>query len=354
MKVLALPRDPGPYQRLLYGACARRGLRVRYVGDLTPSRSLNLLLLPLELALWRIAGWRTLHLHWVFNFSLPGARRLPLMRRLARGWFGLILASARLLGMRVAWTAHNTLPHDPVFDDDVAARRALVNASRVVLAHSQSAVADLKRIGAQPRRVAVVPPGPFASNGAASALPEPGSARPGPLRLLFFGKVLPYKGVEELLRALALLPLAADVRLTVAGHCPDRDLRARIEELADERVQLRLEHVPDDEIAPLMAAADAVVLPFRRITTSSSALLAMEHGRPLVVPDLPLFNELPERAAVRYDGSVGGLAGALRELAGWDAGRLSAAGAAAREHTRSLSWDDAADRTVAVLSEVGS
>ena len=162
MRIMVLPRDPNPYQELLYGEMRRLGVQVIYIGELTPSQTLNLLLLPLEIAARRIAGARLMHLHWVFAFALPGARRFPVMRRMAQVWFLVWLRVCRMLGMHLVWTAHNVLPHEPVFADDVSARRALVEASDLVLAHSQSALAELAALGAVPRRSAVIQHGPIA------------------------------------------------------------------------------------------------------------------------------------------------------------------------------------------------
>jgi glycosyltransferase involved in cell wall biosynthesis len=353
MKVLAYPRDPNPYQCLLYEACARHGMSVRYVGDLTRSHTLNLLLLPLELAVWRARGWDTLHVHWVFGFRLPGSGRLPAISRLSRLWYRLVLAASRTLGLRLVWTAHNTLPHEPVFDDDAAARRALVNASDLVVTHSRATLGALEEIGARPRRSAVIPPGPFDPKVDPSELRAPGSGDSRPRQLLFFGKVIAYKGVEDLLQAVCRLPADLDVRIRVVGECNDADLRRRIELLsgrAGDRVELRLERIDDHEVTPLMSSADAVVLPFRRVTTSASALLAMEHGRPLVLPDLPAFEDLPGDAVLRYDGSLEGLAGAIEEIVSWDGERLAAAGRASRAYADGLSWPEAARRTVAALN----
>ena len=344
MKIVALPRDPNPYQGLLYGACARRGATVGYAGDLTPSRTLNLLLLPAELAFRRLAGARVLHVHWLFGFSLPGSGRLPLLRRLAAMWLSVVLATARAAGMRIVWTAHNVLPHAPIFHDDAAARRALVRRADLVIAHSPSARDELvERIG-RPRACAVIPHGPF------EVERRPAERAPGaPLSLLFFGTVAPYKGVEDLLVAFGRIAGDVPVRLTVAGHCADGELSARLRGLAEpwrERVSLRLERIPDAELPDLLGAHDALVLPFRRVTTSGSAMLGIGAGMPVVVPDAAAFSDLP---VLRYSGGTDGLAGCLRQLAARDRDSLDALGRAAREWSAGTSWDDVAASTLAAF-----
>jgi O-antigen/teichoic acid export membrane protein len=115
-------------------------------------------------------------------------------------------------------------------------------------------------------------------------------------------------------------------------------------------VTLRLEHIPDDEMARLFADADVVVLPFRRITTSGSALLALSHGRPLVVPAAAMRAGLPEAAVAAYDGSVADLARVLTELATTDRTTLETMSAAAIAHTRSTGWDQIGGSTMREFS----
>jgi glycosyltransferase involved in cell wall biosynthesis len=348
MKILAFPRDPNPYQRLLYTEMERLGAQVSYLGQLTPSRTLNLLLLPVEMAARRAAGARVVHLHWVFSFALPGAGRLPILRRLAQAWFGVWLRAARLLGLRMVWTAHNVLPHSQVFADDAAARRALTRRCDLVLAHSPAALAGLSKLGAAPRRSLVIRHGPMGPAAPAS-LRVPGSGD-RPREFLFFGKVAEYKGVEELLAAFNDLPPGTPGRLTVAGQCDDPDLRARMR--AAGNVRLRLEHVPEREVAGLMASADVVVLPFRQVATSGSAELALSHARPLIVPDLPGLAGLPESAVLRYDGSVRGLTAALADLANADRSRLAAMSAAASAYSAQVSWHEIAATTLSAMESV--
>jgi glycosyltransferase involved in cell wall biosynthesis len=292
-----------------------------------------------------------LHIHWVYEFGLPGADRVPFLRRAGQAWFSIVLAVARLVGMRVVWTAHNVLPHERVFHDEIAARRRLAQASEVVLVHAPGTLEDLNRIGAKPKRSALVPHGPLSPAVDPCTLRQPGTGGQ-PLRLLFFGQVREYKGVEDLLEAMSLVPRAVPVALLIAGDCPDAALRERLEALAGrcgDRVALRLERIPDDEVSALLGAADMVVLPFRQVTTSGSALLAMGHGRGLVLPDLPAFDELPREAAVFYDGTVSALRQVIVDAAQWGPVRLQELGAAGSAYVGTLSWADTAAQTLAAI-----
>jgi len=351
VRVLALPRDSNPYQSLLYSEMQRLGVQVSYIGELTASQTLNLLLLPLEVGARRIAGARLIHLHWVFAFTLPGARRFAVMRRVSQVWFLVWLRICRLLGMHLVWTAHNVLPHEPVFADDVSARRALVKASDLVLAHSQSALAELAALGALAHKTAVIQIGPYAPILSAASLGVPGAGSEL-RRFLFFGRVQEYKGVDDLLAAFASMPESVAAHLTVTGQCNDPRLRSSLYALARRagaRVVLRLEHVPEEEMAKLLAAADVVVLPFRRVTTSASAIHALSYGRPLIVPDLPGLADLPDQAVFRYGGEVPQLIAVLIRAARADSETLAAMSAAARDYASRTTWREIAERTMSEM-----
>lgn len=175
------------------------------------------------------------------------------------------------------------------------------------------------------------------------------------MRLLFFGHVLEYKGVEDLLEAMAGIPEKVAVRLQVVGNCPDSHLRRRLQELAEStrgRVALHLARIPEDELRDVLADCDVVVLPFRRVTTSASAILALGYGRVVILPDVAAFAEVPREAAVFYDGSVDGLRRAIVALARERGERLAQIGSAASAYVSTLSWADAAAQTIEPLTRV--
>ncbi len=350
MKILVIPRDPNPYQRLLYDEMEQLGATIRYLGKLTPSHTLSLLLLPLEMAVRRARGAQFIHLHWVFGFGFPSIRRLAVSHSISQVWFWVFLKTARLLDLRMAWTAHNVLPHSPVFADDVAARRSLIRQCDLVFAHSPATLDSLAALGAVPRRSLLIRHGPIRP-AAPAKLRTPGTGG-GAREFLFFGKVAEYKGVEGLLAAFADLPAGSNAALTVAGQCDDRDLRARLVSKATQNVRFRLEYIPAAEVTELMSAADVVVLPFRAVTTSGSAELALAHGRPLIVPDLPSLAGLPTDAVTRYDRSTSGLTAALVKIIGANQPRLATMSAAALSYSAQASWREIAAATLAEMESV--
>ncbi len=349
MDIIAIPRDPVPYQESLYEPLRRRGVRVRYAAELTPSRSLNLLLLPFELVALRLLGYRVLHLHWTFGFGLPFSERVPPMRRLARLWFGLVLLVAKIAGLRLAWTAHNVLPHAPVFDDDVAARRTLLRHADLVILHAENVSEALRQHGLNPRATRVIPHGPLVPHQLLQlGPPSPGSTR----SIVFFGRIEPYKGVEELLQAVR--SAEAPLRVVVAGACASDALRERLIAAASglENVTLMLGRVPDEALLELLDPADALAFPFRSVTTSASVSLALAAARPVIVPDLAALSVLPDSVTIRYPPGREGLTAALTRVATMPAAQLTAMGVAGREFALSNSWEDAALSTKAAFEDL--
>ena len=208
---------------------------------------------------------------------------------------------------RTAVICHNVLPHERR-PGDVPLTRALLSRADTVITHSAAQAAQARdlapaatvRTARHPSPPAHHPsPNPGHRTGRVSRPRAHPAARPGqppaqtsppapaepsaPARLLFFGIVRPYKGLDVLLRALAQAP--AEVTLTVAGEfwADTTEMDNLIGELGlADRVTLRPGYVPADEIPGLFGAADALVLPYREATASQNALLAFSHGVPVI------------------------------------------------------------------------
>jgi D-inositol-3-phosphate glycosyltransferase len=113
--------------------------------------------------------------------------------------------------------------------------------------------------------------------------------------LLFFGNIAPYKGVEDLLRALArLVSEEGPFTLLLAGRVKDRGCEAywlRLENLIEELrlakyIRKEIRYVPDTEVGLLFRASDVSVLPYRRVYQSGVVALSYAQGVPVIASDV--------------------------------------------------------------------
>ena len=104
-------------------------------------------------------------------------------------------------------------------------------------------------------------------------------ARPpgAPLRLLSFGRLLPYKGLDLLAASLRLLGPRDDIHVRVVGQGPEHPALADLRGIANVSVENRW--VPETEVASLLSWSDALVLPYREASQSGVAAAAISSRR---------------------------------------------------------------------------
>lgn len=351
-RVLILPVYPwNPYQRLLAAALEEVGVSATLASE-WPER------MQVVGAWWQAGRPRTVHLHWVHQF-MGGPRARPTRRTVL--WFDWQLRLLRMAGVRIVWTAHNLRSHSG--SDDPRERDAhhrLVARSHAVIAHCEAArraVIEAYRLDeGLAARIRVIEHGSYVSHydvdgdrtAARRALGIAADARV----FAFVGSIRGYKGVADLVGAfMRLHETGPRDRLLVCGATRPARIGRELESqsAADPRIVLRLERLSEPQLSEVLRAADAVVLPFRDILTSGSAVLAMSHGRPVIAPRLGCLPEtVPPEAGILYDPDApGALEGAMREILGRD---MAAMGAAARATADGLDWGSIARRTAALYA----
>ena len=146
--------------------------------------------------------------------------------------------------------------------------------------------------------VAVAPTQAAAQAGPGEAV----AAEDKPFNLLFFGVIRPYKGLEDLVEAFGVLPddVRRGLHLTIVGETwegwdapPTPSRRA-----GAEQITVVNRYVTDAEAQEHFAAADAVVLPYHRSSSSGPLHMAMSAGLPVVTTSVGGLVE----AATGYDG----------------------------------------------------
>jgi beta-1,4-mannosyltransferase len=352
MKILVFPAYTNPYQSLLYGAMAalRPDLEVSYSRY---HRTLGSLPLLTSLPWKRFRGYRLLHIHWP-SFGL--SRNGPLSRHIASLMVPLTIYFAKLLGFRLVWTVHNVLPHEPQTLDDAKAARFLSRNvdAKIVLSHP--AIRDMRCHGLDVNHVWVIPHGNYLGVYpdviTRSAAREHLAVRDNEILLLFFGRMRPYKGVSDLLSAFDRLNCPA-AKLLLAGRVLDQALQREIRRATQKSNVIAHEgHVSDKDVATYFKASDVVCLPFRAITNSGSALLALSFARPIVAPRSGSLNALPSSVGYLYDPtSPGALDRSLADAISDHGGRAER-GRAARAYAATLRWDAIAADTLRLYAHL--
>jgi glycosyltransferase involved in cell wall biosynthesis len=201
-----------------------------------------------------------------------------------------------------------------------------------LLVHSPEDLNRLKSIGLT-HNTTLLPHGVMAAKGGAPG--EQPEKHPGltkahaPLRIASFGFLLPHKGLEELLEALALVrQRGADVCLHMLNaEYPAAVSREAIAAITEKIKQLGLEaavtldtiYYTDDECLERLARAHLVVFPYQATQESSSAAVrhAIASGVPVAVTPLPIFEDV-RPAVIELPGTEPeAIATGLLELIDW-------------------------------------
>jgi glycosyltransferase involved in cell wall biosynthesis len=340
--LIVYPFDANPYQEMLYDAIRASGVDCETVYVQRRAR-LGPVPFLVQVTSARLRGYRLLHLHWSQFALYRGTRLLPRIS-LLNARFHLWLL--RTLRVRLVWTVHNAVPHEPETADDAEVSRLLARDAAQKIVHGANAIDELAAIGADTDRISVIPHGAYTGSyreadatEARRRLELPQNAR----IVMFFGQIRPYKGVEDLLPAWDHVMAAGESGgpapfLLLAGKCDDAAERARLrEQMAQRHGRFDEGYAPHEAVPLYFAAADVVVLPFRKVTTSGSAVLALSLGRPIVAPRIGALRDLPLSVGFFYGN--GELATAIGQALSATPEELAERSAAARRYADSLSWD---------------
>lgn len=256
-----------------------------------------------------------LHLHWAPTTRIRGETRSRVRRTSAELLF--LLRVARLRGMKVVWTVHNLSAHDrrehpdlekkywPKVAEHLDAVISLSNTGTEVLRARHPALVIVPAFVSRHGSYRGEYPREFDRDSARDALGVPRDARV----ISFIGQVRPYKNLPALLRAFSAVA-DSSAMLLIAGKLKLYQATAEFEEMvsADSRVKVFRQFVPPDEVQLYLEAADLVVLPFREILNSGSAILALSFDRPVLVPRhgalAQLSDEIGNDWIMTYDGDL--------------------------------------------------
>lgn len=247
---------------------------------------------------WRealLGRYDLIHTHWPESLGRARSRPRQIVKQVLTLAF---LARIAVMRTPLVRTLHNLQPHEQ-------ARGAI----------DQFLVRSFDRLTTQwivlndvtptpaPERTQLIPHGLYPADAS--------DAEPDPSQLCFFGFIRPYKAVPELVRVFRELN-RRDIRLTIMGEPLNETLASSIREAAsgDERIDLDLRSVPENDLHKQIRSASLIVLPYREMHNSGAALLALSLGRPILVPRSPINESLSDEVGpgwiYQFDGELEG------------------------------------------------
>lgn len=350
MKVLIFPKDSNPYQELLYTK-----LRNQYPDSeftyLKTSR-IKFLIYPFIFLIKRLQGFEIIHIHWLeFSTTLS----VPFSRFMSYYYTIICLYTLNLLRFKVVWTVHDIIPHEQQTKNDIRIARILSRIASVKIAHSSSVINEMHEYQLDTNETFVVPIGNYLGVYPDSITTKQARKKLGiktnEFTILFFGLIKEYKGVDDLIEAYSKIN-SKRVRLIIAGNCREPLLNNQILNLKKSvKFDFYEGFIPDEEVATYFKACDIVCLPFKEITTSSSAQLAFSFGKPIISPRMGALIDLPDEVGFLYDSSKENalLDNLIKATSSIELDNMSEA---ANQYAKSLSWNKIAEKTYKVYEDV--
>jgi D-inositol-3-phosphate glycosyltransferase len=212
----------------------------------------------------------------------------------------------RILGKRVVFTAHNVNAGMRDGNDNLLNRltlRVQYQLANHIFVHTAKMKEELlAEFGAPEDKVSVIPFGINNTVPNSKLGPEEAKRLLGvsgtDKTMLFFGHIVPYKGLEYLVAAFGqVLCRDPNYRLIIAGKVAGReDYWTKIQEEitrtgVGERIIERKEYIPDEQTELYFKAADVLVLPYSHVFQSGVLFLGYSFGLPVIAADVGSLRE---------------------------------------------------------------
>ena len=239
-----------------------------------------------------------LHIHFPQPFYAEKDEEANIWKALA---FISNLLFAKALGYHTVFTLHDIDPPFSLSPDWVnqLGHRAAIKLTESVIVHCNEAKRLLKERFNRSKNVHVLDPPHFIDTypnqiSQTKARERLGYTDPNLFIFGFIGGIRPNKGVDNLIRAFRQIK-DPSLRLLIAGPVNKPASHAQFLQAlsgSDRRIKLIFQNIPADDLQIALNAADVIALPFTKILTSASTILAMSFYKPVIIPNMGCLPEL--------------------------------------------------------------
>jgi len=291
---------------------------------------------------------KILHIHWLYNAGFYLKNIFHLIFKLLIFIIEIIIIKY-LLKVKIVWTVHNLYAHDSKFPSiEKIGKIWFSKQVDKIICHCNIALNKIaEEFKADVKKIQVIPHGHYLhcykntiTKFEARKILSLGEKE---FIFLYFGRIKPYKGIDNLIKSFNSLNLNLDIKLLVAGEVFNKEIGKFLVKSSQENknIILYLERIKDDDIQIYMNASDVVVIPYKQILTSGSILLAMTFAKPIIAPKIGCIkNILDEKGSILYDlEDNAGLKNAMEKILNLSE-KLDTMGAYNYQKVKEYDWND--------------
>jgi D-inositol-3-phosphate glycosyltransferase len=214
----------------------------------------------------------------------------------------------KIFGKKLVFTAHNIVPHTFHTGRKSYIERLSITFMYKIVDHLIVHTDKMKRqlieeFKIKGEKITVIPHG-ILNSASKTNLSENMAKKKLKLNtslktILFFGNIAPYKGLEYLIKAIAVLKSKYnDFRLIIAGEVKKECIQywKNIEEMIDyynirNNLLIKPVLIPDEEVEVFFKAADILILPYVDIFQSGVLFLSFYFGLPVIATNVGSLKE---------------------------------------------------------------
>lgn len=200
------------------------------------------------------------------------------------------------------------------------------------------------------KKIAVIPHGDYSffTKYRKNLLPEKNC-------ILFFGRIIKYKGLEYLIKAIPLITKEiATVKLIIAGEGKFEEYEKLITENISKHIEVYNQFIPNYRVAELFERAELLILPYIDATQSGPLHIAYAFKKPVIATNVGALPEVVDSGKTGLlvpPKDVNALAEAIIKLLKDDKLRKEMGENAYRKMKEEMSWDKIAEKTIEVYKE---
>jgi glycosyltransferase involved in cell wall biosynthesis len=118
--------------------------------------------------------------------------------------------------------------------------------------------------------------------------------------VLLFGRILPYKGIEVLIKALRSVRESIDIHILIAGRGRISYISSLLTEEDRKNILIRNEWIPAEEIPELIKRAKFLVLPYTSASQSGIIPLSYTFAKPVIVSSVGSLREFVDHGETGF------------------------------------------------------